>query len=83
MYQDTRLIRSLGIELLDLSHLVHLSFRNLGANVIDARLLNATLANLTRLRLLDISNCCTGNLFQAAAATTPELDSVSQRWVIW
>lgn len=65
MCHDTRLIKSLGIECLNLSHLLHLSFRNLGPNVIDVRVLNAMLVNLKLLQFLDISNCCTGKLFDA------------------
>lgn len=50
-----------------MSHLLQLSFRNLGPNVIDVRVLNAMLANLKLLQFLDISNCCTGKLFESPA----------------
>jgi len=66
-----RLTRKFGIETLDLENLVHLSFRNLGVNVIDVRVLNAMLANLKSLKLLDISNCCTGRLSESTVR--PEL----------
>lgn len=60
-----RMTRRFGIETLNLSYLLHLSFRNLGADVLDVRVLNAMLANLKSLRLLDITNCCTGKLFES------------------
>lgn len=61
---NNRLTRKFGIETLNLSNLIHLSFRNLGVNVIDVRILNSMFANLNMLKYLDISNCCSGKLFE-------------------
>lgn len=42
--------------------LQHLSLRNLGTSVIDIKQLNNIFKNLTTLKLLDISNCCTNQM---------------------
>ena len=63
------LTRSLKVETLNLVNLQQLSLRNLGANVIDIKLLNNLFRNLRSLKILDVSNCCTNQMFKASNQT--------------
>lgn len=51
------------VQTLNLSRLQHLSLRNLGPYVIKRTMLNSLLKNFKCLKYLDISNCCTNQLF--------------------
>ena len=56
-------LNNLLVETINLNNLQHLSLRNLGSNVIRRPILNNLLKNLTCLKYLDISNCCTNQLY--------------------
>jgi hypothetical protein len=65
------LYHSVLVQTINLSKLQHLSLRNLGSSVIRRNILNSLLKNLKCLKYLDISNCCTNQLF----ITKPKYDA--------
>lgn len=58
------------VQTLNLSRLQHLSLRNLGPFVLKRTMLNSLLKNFTCLKYLDISNCCTNQLYIERRVTT-------------
>ena len=62
------------VQTINLSKLQHLSLRNLGANVIKRTMLNSLLKNFKCLKYLDISNCCTNQLYVVRHLETTMLE---------
>lgn len=62
------------VQTINLSKLQHLSLRNLGTNVIKRTMLNSLLKNFKCLKYLDISNCCTNQLYVVRHLETSTLE---------